>query len=114
MRSPRAPTSSSGRSSRRSRSSSASTNSSSAEHEAIGTLYIDESAGERQLARLDDTRARGAIGRASNAAIERLQTGAQGESNLMPLLIDAVRAMRPLERCATACGRSGASTSRIR
>ena len=63
----------------------------SAQREEIGTLYIDESAGERQLARLDETRRRRDRSRV-DAAIERLQTGAQGEANLMPLLIDAVRA----------------------
>ena len=63
----------------------------SAEHGEIGTLYIDESAGERQLTRLDETRRRRDRSRVE-AAIERLQTGAQGESNLMPLLIDAVKA----------------------
>ncbi len=57
----------------------------------IGILYIDESAGERQLARLaelrrtrDDARVR--------AALEALQAGARGTANTMPLLIDAVRA----------------------
>jgi methylmalonyl-CoA mutase N-terminal domain/subunit len=63
----------------------------STEHEGIGTLYIDESAGARQLARLDDTRRRRDRSRVE-AAIDRLQEGAKGESNLMPLLIDAVRA----------------------
>ena len=60
-------------------------------HEGIGTLYIDESAGDRQLARLDDTRRRRDRSRV-NAAIDRLQNGAKSESNLMPLLIDAVKA----------------------
>jgi len=59
--------------------------------EGIGTLYIDESAGDRQLARLDDTRRRRDRARV-NAAIERLQSGAKSESNLMPLLIEAVKA----------------------
>jgi methylmalonyl-CoA mutase N-terminal domain/subunit len=61
------------------------------DHEEIGTLYIDESAGERQLARLAETRRRRDRLRVE-AAIDRLQAGARGESNLMPLLIDAVRA----------------------
>ena len=59
--------------------------------EGIGTLYIDESAGDRQLARLDDTRRRRDRSRV-NAAIDCLQNGAKSESNLMPLLIDAVKA----------------------
>jgi methylmalonyl-CoA mutase, N-terminal domain len=63
----------------------------SAQREEIGTLYIDETAGERQLARLEDTRRRRDRARV-DAAIERLQTGAKDESNLMPLLLDAVRA----------------------
>jgi len=63
----------------------------SAQREAIGTLYIDETAGERQLARLEETRRRRDRSRV-DAAIERLQTGAQVEANLMPLLLDAVRA----------------------
>jgi methylmalonyl-CoA mutase N-terminal domain/subunit len=60
-------------------------------HEEIGTLYIDESAGERQLARLEEARRRRDRSRVE-AAIDRLQTAASGESNLMPPLIDAVRA----------------------
>jgi methylmalonyl-CoA mutase N-terminal domain/subunit len=63
----------------------------SAHREEIGTLYIDESAGDRQLARLEETRRR-RDGSRVDATIERLQEGARGESNLMPLLIDAVRA----------------------
>jgi methylmalonyl-CoA mutase, N-terminal domain len=61
------------------------------EREEIGTLYIDESAGERQLTRLDETRRRRDRSRV-DAAIERLQAGANQETNLMPLLLDAVRA----------------------
>ena len=59
--------------------------------EPVGILYIDQSVGERQLARLqqvrtvrDDDRLR--------RSLERLQSGAQGRDNLMPLLIEAVRA----------------------
>jgi methylmalonyl-CoA mutase, N-terminal domain len=63
----------------------------SARREEIGTLYIDETAGERQLARLAETRQRRDRSRVE-AAIERLQAGAKLESNLMPLLLDAVRA----------------------
>jgi len=64
----------------------------SAQREEIGTLYIDEVAGERQLARLAETRRRRDRVRV-DAAIERLQIGAkEEETNLMPLLIEAVRA----------------------
>jgi methylmalonyl-CoA mutase N-terminal domain/subunit len=63
----------------------------SAEHEEIGTLYIDESASERQLQRLEDIRRRRDGGRV-NRAIEQLQKAASTEENLMPLLIEAVRA----------------------
>jgi methylmalonyl-CoA mutase, N-terminal domain len=63
----------------------------SSEHEEIGTLYIDETAGDRQLARLEKTRRSRDCARVT-AAIERLQAAAKGESNLMPLLIEAVRA----------------------
>jgi methylmalonyl-CoA mutase, N-terminal domain len=61
------------------------------QREEIRTLYIDESAGDRQLARLDETRRRRDRSRV-DAAIDRLQNGARGTSNLMPLLVDAVRA----------------------
>jgi methylmalonyl-CoA mutase N-terminal domain/subunit len=57
----------------------------------VGTLYIDETAAERQLARLVEVRAR------RNAAevhrtLAALQAGARSGANTMPLLIDAVRA----------------------
>ena len=59
--------------------------------EGVGTLYIDETAGERQLARLEQLRAR------RNAAEVRrtlaaLQAGASSGANTMPLLLDAARA----------------------
>jgi methylmalonyl-CoA mutase N-terminal domain/subunit len=58
---------------------------------AIGILYIDESAGERQLAKLADLKRR-----RDNAAVRQalaaLQEGARGSANTMPLLVDAVRA----------------------
>jgi methylmalonyl-CoA mutase N-terminal domain/subunit len=60
-------------------------------HQDIGTLYIDESAGERQLDRLAATRRRRDDARVK-LAIDGLQEGARGDANLMPLLIDAVRA----------------------
>ena len=59
--------------------------------EPIGILYIDESAGERQLAKLDDLRRR-----RNNAQVRKtldaLKESARGSANTMPLLIDAVRA----------------------
>jgi methylmalonyl-CoA mutase, N-terminal domain len=64
----------------------------SAQRDEIGTLYIDETAGERQLTRLAETRRRRDRVRV-DTAIERLQIGAKEEAtNLMPLLIEAVRA----------------------
>ena len=57
----------------------------------IGTLYIDESAAERQLATLDRVRKTRDNGRV-RTALEALQEGAQGSANTMPLLIEAVRA----------------------
>jgi methylmalonyl-CoA mutase N-terminal domain/subunit len=59
--------------------------------EGVGTLYIDETAGERQLTRLEQLRAR------RNAAEVRrtlaaLQAGASSGANTMPLLLDAARA----------------------
>ena len=57
----------------------------------VGILYIDESAGETQLARLAALRQR-----RDNARVERsleaLRRGAAGSANTMTLLVDAVRA----------------------
>jgi len=57
----------------------------------VRILYIDESAGEKQLARLAALRQR-----RDNARVERsleaLRRGAAGSANTMPLLVDAVRA----------------------
>ncbi len=61
------------------------------EEEPIGTLYIDETAAERQLAKLNrlrDTRDQLRV----RAALDALKEGARGSANTMPLLIDAVRA----------------------
>ena len=57
----------------------------------VGTLYIDESTGEKQLAKLETLR------RTRNTvqvrrALDALRTGATGTDNTMPLLLDAVRA----------------------
>ncbi len=57
----------------------------------IGTLYIDESAAERQLAKLDRVRKNRDNGRV-RGALDALQEGARGSGNTMPLLIEAVRA----------------------
>jgi methylmalonyl-CoA mutase N-terminal domain/subunit len=59
--------------------------------EPIGTLYIDESAAERQLARLTELRKRRDNVRVS-AALDALKQGARGAANTMPLLIECVRA----------------------
>ena len=57
----------------------------------IGTLYIDESAAERQLTRLNELRKTRDNARV-RAALDALKQGARGTANTMPLLIDAVRA----------------------
>jgi methylmalonyl-CoA mutase, N-terminal domain len=61
------------------------------DEEPIGILYIDESAGERQLAKLADLKRRRDNG-AVRQALDALKEGARGSANTMPLLIDAVRA----------------------
>src|SRR5678816_2313588 len=61
------------------------------DEEPIGTLYIDETAAEQQLAKLNQLRQT-----RNNAnvhgALEALKQGARASANTMPLLIDAVRA----------------------
>jgi methylmalonyl-CoA mutase N-terminal domain/subunit len=57
----------------------------------VGILYIDESAGERQLAKLDEVR-RTRDNTRVEAALDALRRGAAGTDNTMPLLLDAVRA----------------------
>jgi methylmalonyl-CoA mutase N-terminal domain/subunit len=57
----------------------------------VGTLYIDETAGERQLARLDALRARRDAAQVRKT-LAALQAGARSGSNTMPLLLDAARA----------------------
>jgi methylmalonyl-CoA mutase N-terminal domain/subunit len=59
--------------------------------ERIGTLYIDESAGERQLESLAMIKATRHNGRVRQT-LEALQDGARTDANTMPLLLDAVRA----------------------
>ena len=61
------------------------------DEEPIRILYIDESAAERQLAKLaalKRSRDNGAVQR----ALDALKVGAAGSANTMPLLLDAVRA----------------------
>jgi methylmalonyl-CoA mutase N-terminal domain/subunit len=61
------------------------------EGEPIGTLYIDETTGERQLAKLNRLRQTRDNGRV-RGALDALKDGARGSANTMPLLIEAVRA----------------------
>jgi methylmalonyl-CoA mutase N-terminal domain/subunit len=61
------------------------------DEEPIGILYIDETAGERQLAKLDGLKRR-RDGASVASALDRLKQGARATANTMPLLIDAVRA----------------------
>jgi len=65
----------------------------------IKTLYIDEAAQQRQLARLDEIRRRRDSRRVA-AALAALEAGAATGANTMPLLLDAVRAYATLgEMC---------------
>jgi len=65
----------------------------------ISTLYIDEAAQERQLARLADVRRR-RDRRRVEAALAGLEAGARTGANTMPLLLEAVRAYATLgEMC---------------
>ena len=57
----------------------------------IETLYIDESAGERQIATLAGVKASRDTARVRQT-IQALKNGARGDANTMPLLLDAVRA----------------------
>jgi methylmalonyl-CoA mutase N-terminal domain/subunit len=61
------------------------------DEEPIGTLYIDHTVAEKQGARLGRVRAT-RQDPAVRAALARLQDGARGDTNLMPLLVEAVRA----------------------
>jgi methylmalonyl-CoA mutase N-terminal domain/subunit len=62
-----------------------------ADEKPIGTLYIDQTVAETQCARLDRVRAM-RNGDAVRASLGRLRDAARGDVNLMPLLVDAVRA----------------------
>jgi methylmalonyl-CoA mutase N-terminal domain/subunit len=57
----------------------------------VGTLYIDESAGEKQLAKLNALRGQRDQARVQSS-LDALRRGATGADNTMPLLLDAVRA----------------------
>jgi len=61
------------------------------DEEPIGTLYIDHTVAEKQGARLGHVRA-AREDAAVRAALARLRDGARSDANLMPLLLDAVRA----------------------
>ena len=61
------------------------------DEEPIGTLYIDETAAEQQLAKLNQLRQTRNNANV-HAALEALKQGARASANTMPLLIDAVRA----------------------
>ena len=65
----------------------------------IETLYIDESASRTQLEKLDHLR-RTRDSDCVNRALDALRAGAQGTANLMPLILDTVRAYATLgEMC---------------
>ena len=65
----------------------------------IETLYIDETASRTQLDKLDHLRRTRDSDRVSRA-LDALRAGARGTSNLMPLILDAVRAYATLgEMC---------------
>jgi methylmalonyl-CoA mutase, N-terminal domain len=57
----------------------------------VGILYIDEAAGEKQLARLESVR-KTRDRRRVEESLDALRTAARGRANTMPLLLDAVRA----------------------
>jgi methylmalonyl-CoA mutase N-terminal domain/subunit len=65
----------------------------------IETLYIDESVAERQLGRLEEVR-RKRDGQRVERALERLEVNAGSPGNLMPAILEAVRAYATLgEMC---------------
>jgi methylmalonyl-CoA mutase N-terminal domain/subunit len=65
----------------------------------VPILYIDEGTAARQLARLERLRRERDAGRADRA-LDDLRAGAAGTDNLMPLILDAVRAYATLgEMC---------------
>ena len=91
-RSPRARIASSRRSSARRRSSSASTTSCRQDEPPIEILYIDESAADTQLAKLETLRKTREPGRRVRARSTRCAPPRGTRENLMPPILDAVRA----------------------
>ncbi len=70
-----------------------------AEEPPIGILYIDDRAGDAQLARLERVR-RERDGDAVRRALDAMRQAAAGTDNLMPPILDAVRAQATLgEMC---------------
>jgi methylmalonyl-CoA mutase N-terminal domain/subunit len=57
----------------------------------LATLYIDESAGDRQISRLSDVKRRRDGSRVDHA-LKALASAAMTDENLMPVLVDAARA----------------------
>ncbi len=69
------------------------------EHEPIPTLTIDRSVGEQQCAKLAKLRSE-RDGPAVSQALDHLRQAAEGDANLMPPILDAVRAYATLgEMC---------------
>jgi methylmalonyl-CoA mutase N-terminal domain/subunit len=69
------------------------------EDQGVGTLYIDEQAGDAQCARLAAVKGR-RDGEAVTRALEHIRAAARGTENLMPPILDAVRAYATLgEMC---------------
>jgi methylmalonyl-CoA mutase N-terminal domain/subunit len=61
------------------------------DEEPVPILYIDERATETQLARLEDVRSRRDHGRLTRS-LDAVRTAARGDANLMPSILEAVRA----------------------
>ena len=74
------------------------------EHELIPTLTIDRSVGEQQCAKLAKLRSE-RDGPAVSQALDKLRQAAEGDANLMPPILDAVRAYATLgEMCSVLRG----------
>jgi methylmalonyl-CoA mutase N-terminal domain/subunit len=67
----------------------------------VGILYIDEAAGDTQLAKLEALRLRRDNDRVARS-LDALRDGAMGTANTMPLLIEAVRAYATVGEMCTA------------
>lgn len=80
------------------------------EHEPIPTLSIDHSVGEKQCAKLTQLR-RDRDNPAVDEALSKLREAAQGDANLMPPILEAVRAYATLgEMCTVLRGVFGSYT----